>query len=109
MTPFQFLLVTLGAYRLTRLVIFDTIFDGPRYALGDWLISGGRFRRWVAELLGCQWCVGVHVAFWMVLVLSLVTGWWSSWTDVVAFGVTVLAVAAGQSFVHLIEDRLSTT
>lgn len=35
-----FFIATFATYRLTRLVVVDTIFDGPRGALDEWLLKG---------------------------------------------------------------------
>lgn len=42
--------------RLTRLVVADTILDGPR----GWVMD--RVRGWPADLLACPWCVSLYVA-----------------------------------------------
>jgi len=57
----------LAAYRLTRLTIEDTLLDGPREGLLEWLQEQGRAGRKIAEGLRCWWCVGVWAAAGTVL------------------------------------------
>lgn len=106
MTPFAYLLLVLATYRFVRLVLFDKITDPLR----DWFflhVAGeSGWRKWVTDLATCQWCLGVHVAFWFTLAWSVYDGWWTGWASVVPFAVAVMAVSAGQSFVHLIEERI---
>ena len=78
MSPFQFIILALATFRLTRLVVADfvtrwfrdmfmqTIVVRDELAGKDYLRhekpERGPFRV-VADLLGCPWCVGVWMAF----------------------------------------------
>lgn len=62
--------MVLAAARVTRLVTWDSVFDGPR----GWL--SGR-HRWLEGLLGCSWCAGFWVSTVMVGLWMLFAGeWW---------------------------------
>lgn len=144
-----------ASYRLTRLVVVDTIFDKPRSAAEKWLLRGessaaringwylamcgafgvvivatarvaGRitndglalglaiclgsvatgavvgYRYYVAELIGCKWCVGVWTSAAVAASLSL----WGHW-PIVPTCVFALATAGFQCFLNLGEDLLA--
>jgi hypothetical protein len=62
------------------------------------------------ELLGCPWCLSVHVAGWGLL-LATCSGWAApvdSWGALVRFLATWLTIACGTTFVMLLEQRLDT-
>jgi hypothetical protein len=70
------LLLSLGAWRVFRLISEDTIFDQPRSWLlrlpvdweeGDKIPSGFRVR--TADFITCKYCLG----FWLSL------GFWGAW------------------------------
>ena len=104
MTPFWFFLLTLATYRLVRLALYDTITETPR----TWFMLkfGGAsgWRSQVAYLLTCQWCLGVHAALWATVAWSIYDGW----PGAVPFVAVWFALAGGQSFVHLIEDLITS-
>lgn len=123
MTFTTFAIMALACYRIVRLAQTDSLFDRPRDAVYRWLapdpvavVDGDGeivewgdpeghalgFRRWLYRLTVCQWCLGVWVAAAVVGSYAILTpiDWWT--------GVTMwLAVAAGQSFCHLVEDKLT--
>lgn len=51
----------LAVFRLTRLVVDDTLLDAPRDAVLEVLDGGGPLARKVGEGLRCYWCVSVWV------------------------------------------------
>ena len=51
-----FIIVALAAYRVTRLVVTDTLLNRPR----DWVFTHAPLK--VAELIDCPHCVGVWAA-----------------------------------------------
>lgn len=55
-----FVLGALASYRLTRLVVEDSILDRPR----DWLTQKAT---WIEALLGCYFCAG----FWVSVLVTL--------------------------------------
>lgn len=109
MTFLALLVAVAAAFRITRLIVVDTIFDRPRAALQGWLIArasrrGGWLALAVVDLIACQWCVGVHVAFWMTLAATL-TGAWSP-GGLVPFCIGWLGLAALQSILWTLVDAL---
>lgn len=52
----------LAAFRLSRLVVLDSLLETPRGAVIDRLLEGGPAARKLAEGLECTWCVGVWAA-----------------------------------------------
>ena len=86
MTPFHFILISLATFRLTRLMVADFIMQWFRDLFMKKIVvhddvanvdyvrvekhSVG-FRRIVADLLGCPWCVGVWMAFIALLAYYL--------------------------------------
>ncbi len=85
----QTLILALAAYRLTRMVTTDTIFDKPRIRIfrrypppGSWQTVGrkgetlpdGQIRdaHWIGKLIDCPWCIGFWIAGASVLTVN---GW----------------------------------
>lgn len=58
------LLAGLAAYRASRLVVSDTIFDD--YRLG-WQLSAHNVHPKLHELISCGYCISVWFAFFFVL------------------------------------------
>lgn len=60
MTVLVVVLYVLAVYRLTRLLVADTIplIAGPR----DWITDHPRTPHSIAYLVNCPWCTGVYVA-----------------------------------------------
>lgn len=66
----------IAAYRITRLLVIDTLFEEPRDALQRWLGRGdGFFRQKLLELTLCPYCVGVWVSAAVWLVIAHYEGW----------------------------------
>lgn len=80
--PFDFLLVTLAVFRLTRLIAYDTITQFFR----DWFVGAHpeSLRGTMGTLVNCSWCVGIWFglivpfayfatpyAWYVILVLAL--------------------------------------
>lgn len=106
MTPFQFLILTLAVYRAVRLALYDTITEPLRHRFFLTVAGDTGWRRFLTDLATCQWCFGVHVALWATVAWSLYDGWWTGWSAVVPFVAMWFALAASQSFLHLVEERL---
>lgn len=96
------ILAILATYRLARLLSRDTILEGLRrsiYRKASNPASGWYF---IAELVKCPHCLGVWIAFFTVIILSLYFHW------MLLEGVLIwLAVAGGQSFLQSIVDMNS--
>lgn len=97
MSPLGFIVASFAVYRVTRLIVVDAIFDPPRDGLVNWLAHReARWADWMMDLLSCEWCVSVHVAFWGLLcaVLLGVTEVGAGWAGVLVFVAWWMALAA---------------
>ena len=69
--------LTLGVWRLWRILSTDTVLDRPRdWLLGTSQLTGGvvHYRRAkLAEFVGCPWCFG----WWLTLGAVAAWHWWS--------------------------------
>jgi len=115
--PWEFVLVSLTAYRLTRFFVFDSLLGANlesrskfsrRLDTWAWTAEGndkGWVRGKVAGLLVCPFCLG----FWISLAVVAAFSWaadiaFAGW---VQLGVLVFAVAGLQSLLSQIERRLA--
>lgn len=104
MTPFQFVTAVLAAYRGTRVLTTDTIFDGTRETVKLWGINqqstpGDKLAEWVT----CPWCMGVWVSF-LVTCVARRQAPWRLGLDGAAVAV---AVAGGQAVLVATESALT--
>lgn len=115
MTFTTFLILSLAAFRISRLIIEDTIADPARswllsrfpgkdveYDPGD-KVTGGTFQLagklyasyptrvgdWLAKLISCYWCAG----FWVSLIIALAYWLWPTQTVWFALPWAIAAVA----------------
>lgn len=61
-------LLALAAYRVTRLIVIDAIFDTPRDTAYNWLERKGWTGDKLSYLISCTWCAGVWVSagiYWL--------------------------------------------
>jgi hypothetical protein len=58
---------------------------------------------WLFTMITCQWCLGV----WMSAAVTAAATFVVDGVPPYLWALTALAVAAGQSFLHLVEDALS--
>lgn len=82
MSWLAFVLLTLAAFRVYRLISEDTILDRPRrwlLRMGDWREDGDPvpilYRREWALFLTCPWCLGFWVSGIVLGAYSLVVDW----------------------------------
>lgn len=75
-SSFEFLLISIAAFRLTRLIVFDTITTFIRKPFHEVIeeindqglvetylhVKGTGIKFWIGELLSCYWCVGIWTA-----------------------------------------------
>jgi hypothetical protein len=86
LSPFEFIILGLATYRLTRLITRDVIMDGFR----NWF-----WKKWSPEksklgyLLTCEWCLSIWVAslFYISAMITSVT--------IAVAGVFALSAVAG--------------
>lgn len=114
LSVFEFLLLALATFRLTRLIVFDKITaflrspfieeveeveeDGTVVAYIE--VKGNGIKKWIGELLSCYWCTGVWCA---VLLLGL----YYVWPTVMEFVIIVLAITGAAGFLESVVNRLT--
>jgi hypothetical protein len=110
---FEFVLLILASFRLTRLVVFDRITNFIRRPFHEEVeemdsngntityieIKGKGLQYWLGELLSCYWCTGI----WCSAFLVGLTVIWPSGSDVL---ITLLAVAGAAGICESIVQRL---
>lgn len=86
----------LASYRITRLLVRDSISERPRQAIAQWAYDSAReefrspLRQSVAYFSTCPFCVGVYATAGLYAL-------WDHWHDA-RFVVLVAAAAGVQSF-----------
>lgn len=114
MTPFEFLLLSAAAYRVTRFFVFDSLMGANVESGTKWSVrldkvafdefgqDRGLLRGKLGTLLTCYWCLGTWLSLALCCTYLAVWPW-----QLGRFGwLAVAAVAAGQSMGHVIERRL---
>ena len=105
LSTMDFVLMTLATWRLTRLMIYDTVTKFVREQFWDVVKVGKGFalekpptgpRRTVADLLSCPWCFGVWAAA-LVIFLYLITPY-------AIYPILLLAVSAVASFLQILSN-----
>lgn len=97
-----------ASYRVTQLIVWDSILDGWRAKLELWHARkfDSRTRTFIRALLKCTYCVGFHASWLTVLVYLLATGsnpvasFGSFWL----FGIQSFAVAGVQALLNRWDD-----
>jgi hypothetical protein len=87
---FNLVLLVLASYRLTHLVVFDSITEPIRNRLAP--------VPFVGELVSCYWCAGV----WVSAALLAGQHWFPAPTRVV---VLIMAIAGGQALVETLSRK----
>ncbi len=78
-----------AAYRITRLITEDAIFDRPRNAVADLPFLG--------SVTSCRWCAGVWVGFGVMLARRRFPRAWAPVAE-------ALALSAGAALLARLED-----
>jgi hypothetical protein len=96
-----FALVSLGVWRLWRIISTDTVLDRPRdWVLGTQALAGGVThykRKRLADFLGCAWCSG----FWLALGAFAAWHWWSAENTVLIATPLAISAIVGLVTAHL--------
>lgn len=90
MTWLNLALLIAASFRLTHLIVFDSIMEPVRTALGR--------VRFVGEVVTCYWCCGVWVS-------AALVGAHLLWPAVTFWVVLIFAVAGGQAIVETLMRR----
>jgi hypothetical protein len=105
LTVFDYAIMTLATWRLTRLFVYDTITRFIREQFMDVVKAGRSYRletpkrgprRVLAELIQCPWCTGVWCALFVVFFYQI--------TVYSVLPLTLLAIAAVASFLQLLAN-----
>lgn len=109
---FEFILLVLASFRLTRLIVYDSITEFLRspfhQTVEDQLpdgttetyviIKGRGIRYWIGELLSCHWCTGIWSTVFIYVSFIL-------WPVIVSPIVTILAIAGSASILQNMIDK----
>ncbi|MFK4463833.1 hypothetical protein ABIA49_003325 [Bacillus safensis] len=109
----SFVVFALASFRLTRLIVFDTItapfrrlFHEEQEEVNEQgevetyiIIKGEGLRSWVGELLSCYWCTGIWctAALLLIYILFPVISMWLN---------LLLAIAAAAGIIEAIVSKL---
>ncbi|KAA6453270.1 DUF1360 domain-containing protein [Bacillus swezeyi] len=107
-----FILLSIAVFRLTRLIVFDTITAPLRSLFHEeieeknektgemetYIVMKGRgIRAWIGELLSCYWCTGVWCTAFLLIFYALIP-------DVAQWLILLLAIAG---FAGMLETIVS--
>lgn len=113
--PFPFLVLVAASCRLTRLVVFDSLFGSHPDSGSSWSRTldkwawkvDGADRTWargkVGTLLVCPYCAGAWISLALVCVWLR---WWPWWLGVEGW-IVVAAVAGGQALANALDRKLA--
>ncbi|RAK15351.1 uncharacterized protein DUF1360 [Anoxybacillus vitaminiphilus] len=113
LNAFDFLILFLASFRLTRFIVYDTITSFIRKPFHEMIeeqlpdgtiqtfikVKGTGWKYWIGELLSCYWCTGIWssaVLYIGYLVLS------SVFTPIIV----ILAIAGCAALVEVIVEKL---
>jgi hypothetical protein len=94
------ILAIFATFRLARLISRDTIFDALRNAINRKAAEPDSGWYFIAEWMNCPHCVGVWIAFFIVISLSFYFRW-----TFLAGMLIWLAVAGAQSFLQSLVEH----
>lgn len=108
---FWFILLSLAAWRVFRLLAEDTILDKPRRKLlrlhKDWAkegdATGEDYREELGLFITCPYCAGFWISGVALLLYSLII----EWHGVFAFLVTWFAISAIVAWSAKLDDKLN--
>lgn len=112
-TIFEFFLLSLASFRITRLIVFDTITTFLRKPFHEIVeeenedgvvekylhIKGSGIKFWIGELLSCYWCVGVWISIILYSFLQVFPAF-------VGSIIIIFAIAAMASIVETVVSKL---
>lgn len=110
---FEFFLLAIATFRLTRLIVFDKITsfmrkpflteveetesDGTVIAYIE--AKGTGIRRWIGELLSCYWCAGIWCA-------AILVGFYYLFPSTMEIILYFLAIAGFAAIIETVVSRL---
>lgn len=106
MTLLTLIILAFASFRITRLALFDTIFDNPRTNFHTWLTSDEKMagKYWffwskLYELTSCSWCLGTWISLAVFSVYFAAWPWEFGRQGFIQFA----AVAGIQGLLHAFE------
>lgn len=101
------IVASLAAYRITQLIVHDSIADRPRLVL--FARNERHPDRWatgfLASLVSCTYCAGWWVSMVVtVAVLTAVEGWTADFLTLTGYAVFAWSVAGGQALLNRYDD-----
>lgn len=110
---FEFIILILASFRLTRLIMYDKITsfirkpfheiveeELPDGSIQEFLhIKGKGLRYWIGELLSCYWCTGI----WCSAFLYFGYVFWPLWFEPLSY---LLAIAGSASMLECILEKV---
>lgn len=97
--------LSFAAYRLTQLVVWDTILDPARTALELWQADrpASRTRAFIRQLVSCIYCIGFWLSAATTVTYLTVAGQWGT-APLAVHGIECFAVAGGQALLNRWDD-----
>src|SRR5690606_25909625 len=109
LTVWEFVLIALATFRLTRLIVFDKITEFVRKPFIEEVeeinehgeiefyieTKGNGLSKWIGELLSCHWCRGMWVSIFLIL-------FYLYFPFYAQIPILILAVAAVAAIIELI-------
>jgi hypothetical protein len=109
---FDFILLILASFRLTRLIVYDTITEFLRRPFHTTIeetlpdgstetfieMKGTGIRYWIGELLSCHWCTGV----WCAALLYISYLMWPLFANPV---ISIFAIAGCASIIQTLIEK----
>ncbi|WP_442599204.1 DUF1360 domain-containing protein [Neobacillus sp. D3-1R] len=109
---FEFILLILASFRLTRLIVYDTITEFLRRPFHENVeeilpdgttetyieIKGKGIQYWIGELLSCHWCTGI----WSAVIIYISYILWPSFISPI---IIVLAIAGSASIIQVLLEK----
>lgn len=110
---FEFIILFLASFRLTRLMVYDkitSVLRSPFHEVIEEVLSDGStqeflhikgkgLRLWIGELLSCHWCMGI----WCTCLLYFGYVFWPLGFEPINY---VLAIAGCASILETIVEKL---
>lgn len=90
--------LALASYRVTRFIVFDSLFDGLRHKVQNWLLVKEALPYVkTLDLISCTWCVGVWVSAALYWLYS------QDFQLSVEAGINIAGIAGAQGLLHAFE------
>ncbi len=113
---YDFFILSLAVFRLTRLFVYDGIMQFVRDMFlvktistdektGEKVVERSKairgLRRVFCELLGCPWCIGMWMSFWVIILYFFIPESWLLFL--------ILAIAGFSSFIQITINAIGWT